>query len=94
MISECDKMMMQQECPYCNSKSLHFYDKDDEWVSDDSCIRTWKVKCDRNHEFIISEVLMVTSRLVAKDDDELDKLIKEEEKEEMDLNGFEVKSFE
>ena len=76
-------MMMEQKCPHCGAGNLEFYESDDEWVSDNECIRQWDVRCEKcGKGFIISEVLTVTSRLVAKDDKELDALIVKEEEED------------
>ena len=76
-------MMMDQKCPYCGAEMLLFTSNDDEWVSDTECIRTWNVECGCcKKNMIVSEVLTVTSRLVAKDCEELDELIKKETEEE------------
>lgn len=74
--------MMEQVCPHCGSGHLEYFQSLDEWVSDNECIRQWDVRCAEGHRFIISEVHTVTSRLVAKDDKELDALIAKEENEE------------
>lgn len=74
-------MIMKERCPICGSKNLDYGMYEDEPVSNTETIREWHPCCENGHEFIISEVLTVTSRLVAKDDEELDRLIKEEEKE-------------
>lgn len=76
-------MMMEQKCPHCGSERLDFWSSDDEPVSDTEIIRRWDVRCEScGKGFIVSEVLTVTSRLVAKDDAELDELIKKEMEEE------------
>lgn len=76
-------MIMDQKCPHCGAENLEFYESDDEWVSENECIRRWDVRCEKcGQGFIISEVLTVTSRLVAKDDAELDELIEKETKEQ------------
>ena len=82
-------MMMEQRCPYCGSERLDFRTFDDEPVSENEIIRTWDVSCcncGRGHGgdkgFIVSEVLTVTSRLVAKDEEELDGLIRKETEED------------
>lgn len=74
-------MMMKEKCPICGSESLDYGSYEDEVVSDVETIREWHPCCDKGHEFIISEVLTVTSRIVAKDDNELDELIEKELKE-------------
>lgn len=76
-------MMMEQKCPHCGNERLDFWSSDDEQVSDTECIRLWDVRCEKCGErFLVSEVLTVTSRLVAKDDKELDVLIRKEMDEE------------
>ena len=75
-------MIMEQKCPYCGSVSLKMDVDDDEWSGNDAFIRAWSCTCENGHRFIMSEVLTVTSRLVATDQDELDRLIAEEESEE------------
>ena len=76
-------MMMEQKCPYCGSERLDFWSSDDEPVSDTETISQWDVRCEKCGErFIVSEVLTVTSRLVAKDDRELNELIKKEQEED------------
>ncbi len=76
-------MMMEQKCPHCGAGNLDFWSSDDEPVSDTEIIRRWDVRCEKcGKGFIVSEVLTVTSRLVAKDDGELDELIKKEMEEE------------
>ena len=74
--------MMEQKCPFCGEDHLEYFQSMDEWVSDNECIRQWDVRCAQGHGFIISEVHTVTSRLVAKDNEELDALIVKEEEED------------
>ena len=74
-------MIMDTVCPHCGSKAITFGSPDYEWDADKECICTWDAKCENEHEFIISEILTVTSRLVARDSDHLDELIELEEKE-------------
>ena len=71
-------MIMKSACPHCDSESIVFDAPEYEWFSDTECICTWDGHCDNGHDFIISEVLNVTSRLVAKDSDDLDRLVEEE----------------
>lgn len=74
-------MIMQEACPICGSENLRMNVSDDEYSGSDDLIRLWDCVCGNGHEFIISEVLTVTSRLVAKDPNDLERLILEEEKE-------------
>ena len=54
---------------------------DEENVSELEFIRSWRCYCECGKSFIISDVVTITSRLVAKDDEELDALIVKEEEE-------------
>lgn len=74
-------MIMESKCPHCGSEAIEFESPDYEWDMDKECICTWDAVCENGHEFIISEILTVTSRLVAKDSDDLERLIDEEDKE-------------
>lgn len=76
-------MMMDNKCPYCGSSTIEMWTNDDEWVSDTQFISDITGECyDCKKRFIISEVRTVTSRLVAKDQNELDALIVKEEEED------------
>lgn len=73
---------MEEKCPKCGSSAIEYrtYD-DDPWG--EQIVRTWDgCVCENGHEFIISEVFTLTSRIVAKDDDELNRLIMKEKEEE------------
>lgn len=75
-------MMMDLKCPRCGSENVAEMDPDYDWDSSDECIVTWDVKCGGcGKTFIVSEVVKTISRIVAKDSDDLDRLIEEEEKE-------------
>lgn len=77
-----ERMIMDLKCPYCGSEALDMGSPDEEWWGNDM-ISKWYVTCDHGHRFVVSDVNRLTSRLVAKDDKELDVLIKKEEEEEM-----------
>lgn len=74
-------MIMESKCPHCGTEAIEFGTPEYDWYSDRECICNWDARCENDHRFIISEVLTTTSRLVAKDSDDLDRLIEEEDKE-------------
>lgn len=74
-------MIMDEKCPYCGSEEIEFVEHDVLYECG-QVIVTWKCRCSEGHEFIASEVYTLASRLIAKDDDELDRLIEEESKAE------------
>lgn len=74
-------MIMKLKCPHCGSENLVEMDPDYEWDSDTECIVTWDARCECGKTFIVSEIAETTSRIVAKDSDDLDRLIEKEEKE-------------
>lgn len=75
-------MIMELKCPRCKSESIALMDPDYDWDSDTECIVTWDAVCgDCKKKFIVSEIVKTTSRLVAKDSDDLDRLVEEEEKD-------------
>lgn len=62
------------KCPFCGSENVDFGSYETEWDSDLSMICDWDARCDECHEdFIISEVLVVEERIVAKDTDDLER---------------------
>lgn len=72
------KEIKKVRCPHCGSENVDFGSYDTEWDSDLSMICTWDARCDDCCEdFIISEVLEVTDRIVAKDSDDLDRQVHE-----------------
>ena len=72
-------MMMDSRCPYCDSIDISYKEMDRDWVSEEDCIVTNEGRCwECDKHFIVSEVVSVPSRIVAKDRDELDRLVKEE----------------
>lgn len=73
-------MIMDLKCPHCGSESLDMGSPDEEWWGEDM-VSKWYVRCDNGHRFIVSDVNTLTSRLVAKDNEDLERLILEEEKE-------------
>ena len=76
-------MIMENNCPHCGSYSIVQMDPDYDWQDDDECVVVWDCKCDHDHDYIVSEIVKVTSRLVAKDHDDLERLIDEEDREYM-----------
>ena len=75
-------MIMNEACPNCGSEDVTCEDQKKNEGTCDSVIREFVYVCsDCGEHFIMSEVLSVTSRLVAKDYNELEKLIDAEEKE-------------
>ena len=76
-------MIMDEKCPHCGCENIVMDVDREEMVSDTEMIVNFNCRCGKCKEgFIISEVRTVTSRLVAKDDGELDELIKKEMEEE------------
>ena len=73
-------MIMDLKCPFCGSEALDMGSPDEDFWGDDM-ISKWHVRCDKGHKFIVSDVNTLTSRLVAKDEEDLERLILEEEKE-------------
>ena len=73
-------MIMDNKCPYCGSEAINFGSPDEDWWGEELVSR-WDARCENGHEFIVSEVRSLTSRIVAKDEDDLERLITEEEKE-------------
>ena len=74
-------MMMEEKCPFCGSEDIEFVEHDVLYECG-QVIVTWRCRCSGDHEFVASEVYDVTSRLIAKDNDDLDRLIEEESKAE------------
>ena len=75
-------MIMKQRCPFCGSEDVAFSRPEYDWECADRCIILWDGKCgDCGEDFISSEVCTVESRLIAKDNDELEGLIERENKE-------------
>ena len=75
-------MIMSEVCPHCGSEDITYDDQTKNEGSVDGVIREFACTCsDCGESFIVSEVLSVTSRLVAKDYNHLEKLIDMEEKE-------------
>lgn len=75
-------MIMEARCPYCKSEDIRYGSFDEEGAGADT-IKNWRdCQCSNKHHFIISEVHTITSRIVAKDDNELEELIKKELNEE------------
>lgn len=76
-------MIMEEKCPHCDSKNLKMTVDDEEHNSPTEKIVTWSCHCfGCGKDFIMSDVVTVTSRLVARDQEELDKLIDEEYEED------------
>ena len=67
-------------CPHCGyDNGSEILGSDQMWDSEDTLIVTSTCRCDEcGKEYVVSEVLAVSSRLVAKDHDELVRLIEEE----------------
>lgn len=74
-------MIMELRCPHCGSEAIVEQDPDYEWQTGDECIINWDCRCENDHHFIVSEIVRTTSRLVAKDHNDLERLIDEEDKE-------------
>lgn len=72
---------MDLKCPHCGTEELVKQDPEYGWQSVHECIVEWDCVCKNGHDFVISEILRTTSRLVAKDWDEMERLITEEESE-------------
>ena len=78
-------MIMEEKCPHCGSENIQMDVDDEEYNTSTETIVTWDCHCfGCGKDFIMSDVVTVTSRLVAKDNDELDRLIEEEIKEDME----------
>ena len=76
-------MIMNEECPYCGSEDVSCEDQTKNEGTCDSVIREFVYVCsDCGEHFIMSEVLSVTSRIVAKDYNDLDRLIEIEVEED------------
>ena len=76
-------MLMETKCPHCGCENIVMDVDREECVSDTEMIVNFDCRCGNcKKTFIISEVRAVTSRIVAKDNDELDELIDKELKEE------------
>lgn len=72
-------MIMDNCCPYCGCIDIAIDEIERDWTSEEDCIVAYNGKCwECGKEFLISEVVSVTSRIVAKDDKELNDLIKQE----------------
>ena len=75
-------MIMSEVCPHCGSEDITYDEQTKNEGSTDTVIREFSCTCsDCGEQFLVSEVLTVTSRLVARSYDELEKLIEKEEKE-------------
>lgn len=75
-------MIMDLKCPHCGSESIAELDPDYDWDNNEECVVTWDGRCGNcDKTFIVSEIVKTTSRLVAKDSEDLDRLILEEDKE-------------
>ncbi len=72
-------MIMDRVCPYCGGKDFSLVERDFEYISDNEYMKDWNVTClGCRKEFMMSEVHSITSRLVARDLEELDALIDKE----------------
>ena len=77
-------MIMDIKCPYCGSENIIDLNMEIEWSNEDEAVNNGYATCDDcNEVFRISEIIKVTSRLVAKDHDDMERLIDEEDKEYM-----------
>ena len=82
-------MIMDEKCPYCNSENLRMDVKDEEPNTSTETIVTWDCHCfGCGKDFIMSDVVTVTSRLVAKDYEDLDRLIELEQEEERNKKPY------
>ena len=71
-------MIMKQKCPYCGSEMME-YDDDDGQYDCDSYLVAWDCHCeDCGKSFIVSEAYTLSSRIIAKDNDELEELLERE----------------
>lgn len=76
-------MIMDEKCPHCGSENIETDVDREEPNTSTETIVNYDCHCyDCGEDFIMSDVLTVTSRIVAKDNDELDELIEQEWKEE------------
>ena len=71
-------MIMEHKCPHCGSVMIE-YDGDECEHDWDSYFVDWDCHCeDCGRDFIISEAFTLRSCIVAKDDEELEKLLEQE----------------
>lgn len=74
------KIKMEWKCPCCGAEVVDISVDDESWVDEDTKIIQSHWHCDDcGKRGVASEELLVISRLVARDDDELDALIAKEE---------------
>ena len=71
-------MIMECKCPHCGGENFEMEIDREENTDELTMIRQWNCHCACGETFIISDVQQVTSRLVAKDLDDLERLIFEE----------------
>ena len=72
-------MLMDLLCPHCGSSAVELFTDDDSWVSDTECITDMTGECHGcGKRFKVSEVKTVTSRIIAIDSEEMDRLIAQE----------------
>lgn len=72
-------MIMDVKCPYCESDDVDINSPMYEWSNSNTCIITWDGSCMNCHaDFVVSEELQTTSRIVAKDSVDLNRLLEEE----------------
>lgn len=75
-------MIMDCNCPHCGGGNFEMELDQEENTDELTMIRTYRCHCACGGWFIISDVNQVTSRIVAKDFEELDELIDKEKKEQ------------
>jgi len=74
-------MIMDEKCPYCGSDDYEPIDWDDDCDCCELDSRRDYVCNSCGEEFIVSKEYRLYSCIVAKDDNELDELLKKEKKE-------------
>ena len=63
---------MSTHCPHCGSCDVKNMEPTYDWYDEDECVCQWDVVCAHcGDTYIVSELLKVTNRIVAKDGDDL-----------------------
>ena len=67
-------------CPYCGEEFRELPSSMLNWVTDEILLLTYDGHCDKCYKkYLISEELHVVSRLVGKDNDDINRLVDEED---------------
>lgn len=71
-------MIMEHKCPHCGSTDIEYRGREEQ-LDYDSFFAEFDCVCNEcDNEFIISEAYTLRSRIIAKDENELERLLEQE----------------